>query len=328
MNDGMNDLISARRIFGLALISVSLLGGCLDSQDPLNDLPVAKVNDVVLTTKEFAEGLSEQLRGLDALAAKSPGNIKKAKQTVINDFINRAIVESWAHQNSISVDRNTLEAEVNLVRSQFPDDLSFRQSLATQNVSFEVWQERLKASLLDRKVAEAVTSKLTEPTEADAQNFYTSNKSNFTHKTQARLRQIVVPNQNDAERLYREVLKTKNLPELARKFSIAPEAKKGGDLGWIDKGTLDVFDGAFENSRLGVLKVVKSAYGFHIIEVLERRSEGSMSFPQVKTKILAQLRADRSQALFSTWLEERVRTAKVSVNDKVVEAVTVHTAEK
>lgn len=324
----MRSFLRNWRVLGPAFVLLAVQTGCLDSQDPLNDIPVAQVNDVVLTTREFAEGLSEQLRGLDALSAKSPANIKKAKQAVINTFINQAIVESWAKQNSISVDRDSLDAEVNLVRSQFPDDLSFRQSLATQNVSFETWQERLKSSLLDRKVAEAVSSKLTEPTDEDAQNFYTANKSNYSHKTQARLRQIVVSNQNDAERLYREVLKTKNLPELARKFSIAPEGKKGGDLGWMDKGVLDVFEEVFQNNRLGVLKVVKSAYGFHIIEVLERRGEGQLSFAQVKPQILRQLRADRSQALFATWLEERVRTAKVSVNDKVVEAVTVHTSEK
>lgn len=324
----MRSFLRNWRVLGPAFVLLAVQTGCLDSQDPLNDIPVAQVNDVVLTTREFAEGLSEQLRGLDALSTKSPANIKKAKQAVINTFINQAIVESWAKQNSISVDRDSLDAEVNLVRSQFPDDLSFRQSLATQNVSFETWQERLKSSLLDRKVAEAVSSKLTEPTDEDAQNFYTANKSNYSHKTQARLRQIVVSNQNDAERLYREVLKTKNLPELARKFSIAPEGKKGGDLGWMDKGVLDVFEEVFQNNRLGVLKVVKSAYGFHIIEVLERRGEGQLSFAQVKPQILRQLRADRSQALFATWLEERVRTAKVSVNDKVVEAVTVHTSEK
>ena len=290
-------------------------------------MPIAKVNDLTLTTKQFASDLLEQLRGLDPMAAKNPINVKKAKRSVLGAFINRAIVQSWADQNAISVTPAEVDAEVSAIRAQYPDDLSLRQSLADRNLSFEEWRTSLRHLILERKVSSLVTAKTTSPTEEELKNYYLVHKEEFRHKAQARLRQIVVSQQSDAERLYREALKSKNLTELARKFSITPEGRRGGDLGWVDRGTLEAFDAAFEGSRTGLLKVQKSPYGFHVIEVLERRPEGYLNFEQVKPRLMVQLKADRSQELFEAWLGERKQKARVSVNDKLVDAIGVHTSE-
>lgn len=55
------------------------------------------------------------------------------------------------------------------------------------------------------------------------------------------------------------------MADLAIKFSITPEGKQGGDLGWVEKGVMEGFDSAFSMKKVGQRSaVVKSPYGYQI----------------------------------------------------------------
>ena len=69
--------------------------------------------------------------------------------------------------------------------------------------------------------------------------------------------------------------KAAKFEELARLFSTDGAAAKGGDLGWLYPGdTVPEFEAAMNNLKLGeVSQPVESSFGFHLIEVLERKSD-------------------------------------------------------
>ena len=63
---------------------------------------------------------------------------------------------------------------------------------------------------------------------------------------------------------------------LARQYSEDPGSKmSGGDLGWTPSGTFTPeFESVMNNSELNeVSKPFKSQFGWHILEVLDRRNE-------------------------------------------------------
>jgi peptidyl-prolyl cis-trans isomerase SurA len=69
--------------------------------------------------------------------------------------------------------------------------------------------------------------------------------------------------------------KAATFEELARLFSNDGSASKGGDLGWLYPGdTVPEFESAMNGLKLGeVSGPVESSFGFHLIEVLERKSD-------------------------------------------------------
>ncbi len=73
----------------------------------------------------------------------------------------------------------------------------------------------------------------------------------------------------------REQIKSGKMPfeELAKKFSQDPSGREGGDLGWAKRGKfVPEFEAAaykLEPSELS--EVIESEFGFHIIQLLERR---------------------------------------------------------
>ena len=66
--------------------------------------------------------------------------------------------------------------------------------------------------------------------------------------------------------------KQKNFEELAGQFSTDPGSKdKGGDLGWFTEGRMvPEFNDACFNGKVGDMPIVKTQFGYHIIEILEK----------------------------------------------------------
>lgn len=62
---------------------------------------------------------------------------------------------------------------------------------------------------------------------------------------------------------------------LARLHSVDGSATRGGDLGWVHPGdTVPAFEEAINNLKPGeVSRPIKTQYGYHIIQVLDRRQE-------------------------------------------------------
>jgi peptidyl-prolyl cis-trans isomerase C len=61
--------------------------------------------------------------------------------------------------------------------------------------------------------------------------------------------------------------------EMARKYSLCPSARSGGDLGWFGKGRMvpEFEKAAFDAERGKIIGPVKTQFGYHLIRVLDRR---------------------------------------------------------
>ncbi|HZM48222.1 MAG TPA: peptidylprolyl isomerase [Burkholderiales bacterium] len=93
--------------------------------------------------------------------------------------------------------------------------------------------------------------------------------------------------------------------ELARAHSEDTSASKGGDLGWISPGdTVPDFERAMNDLKLGeVSNPVKSPFGWHLIQVLERRNE-DMSKERQRLNARMALRARKSDESYQEWVRQ------------------------
>ena len=91
--------------------------------------------------------------------------------------------------------------------------------------------------------------------------------------------------------------------ELARGNSEDASAVKGGDLGWLSPGdTVPEFERAMNELKPGeVSSPVKSPFGWHLIQVLERRNE-DMSRERQRLNARMALRARKSDEAYQEWV--------------------------
>ncbi len=314
-------------VFWGALLLLFLVGvanhfGWL-KRNPLNRIAIIKVNDHVLYAQEFSEKLAWGLKQYDVILAKDPKILEFEKDKILDEFINRSIVADWTKKHNIDIADKELDEALFEIRKNYPDDISFKQALSDSNQTLDNYKERLRYTLLQRKVFAYLSQKIGSPPDSELKDYYEKNKAAFVQKALVRLRQIVFEKEDAAQQLYHSLSSASSFADLAKKFSIAPEARNGGDTGWIERGTLEIFDRAF-NMRVGQRTgVLKSPYGFHIFEVTEKKPESYLKFEQARDNILRTVRASKEQALYTEWLEDQIRLAQVFKNPEALKAIQV-----
>ena len=107
------------------------------------------------------------------------------------------------------------------------------------------------------------------------------------------------------EGLYERIKNGGNFAELARLFSQDGSASKGGDLGWIYPGdTVPEFERAMNELKPGeVSRPVQSPFGFHLIEVLERRVQ-DVSSDRQRAAARQVLRERKMDEAYQDWLRQ------------------------
>lgn len=93
--------------------------------------------------------------------------------------------------------------------------------------------------------------------------------------------------------------------ELARLHSNDLTAAKGGDLGWLYQGdTVPEFEKAMDALKIGeISEPVRSPFGWHLIQVLERRTEDAS---KERRRLMARqaLRERKSDEAYQDWLRQ------------------------
>jgi parvulin-like peptidyl-prolyl isomerase len=308
-----------------ALVLCFLLTACFSQKTVIGKKVALKINNTEITTQEFADRLAQKLKNYDAIQVKDAANLEGAKKQTIEDLVMESLIQQYCAKTGITVSNDELEAEVNKIRTKYPDDNAFKGALTEEGMSFDRWKAGIKITLLQRKLIEHLSKDLPEPKDAEMKAYYEQNKKSFERPARIQLRQIVVATEDNAKRIYDDVVAGKDFAELAKKFSVAPEGENGGVTNWIEKGTLEVFDNAFKLKVGERSKIVKSPYGYHIYQVLKKENETKLNFDQAKASIRTALRERQEHQAFATWLEEQLKSSTVMRNDALIKAIQVTT---
>ncbi len=114
--------------------------------------------------------------------------------------------------------------------------------------------------------------------DAEVKDFYDKNQKEFSTKEQAHARHILLKTEQEALDIKAKLDAGEPFEALAKTFSQDPSAaQNGGDLGFFSKGDMvPEFElAAFTTELKKVTAPVKTQFGYHLIEVLERK-EGSV----------------------------------------------------
>lgn len=141
-----------------------------------------------------------------------------------------------------------------------------------------------------------------QPTQQQIQQYFTAHQSEYSVPEQSRSRHILISvPQGDAkadatakakaEDVMKQLQSGGNWNDLAKKFSDDPGSKNsGGELGFAQRGKMvPEFDNAIFTQKIGDIKIVKSQFGYHVIQVEERNAAHTQSLSEVLPTIQATL---------------------------------------
>lgn len=320
--------LKKRRFLCGILLSIVILEfpGCTWRNTQVADQTVIQIEDRSLNLKEFSDRLSRQLKNFDALSAKDPAQVDRARQSVTREYLIETLFSKFAAKNNIEITQSEWDQEVNEIRGGFPDDASFRRALAEENLSLAEWRDRIKFLMMQKRVFADFAKKYQPPTDDEIKKYYDENKERFHHPERIYLRQIVVDDLSKAQEILAETKKRK-FDELATQYSIAPEGKNGGLVGWVQRGSVDIFDKAFTIGIGNNSQVLESPYGFHIFRVEKKEPAGYTKVDELKPLISKILVGQKEQKEYTQWLDEQLRSTRVSINKDLINQLKVETRE-
>ena len=93
--------------------------------------------------------------------------------------------------------------------------------------------------------------------------------------------------------------------EMARQYSDDGSASSGGDLGWLNPGdTVPVFEKTMNELAIDEVSApVRSQFGWHLIQVIERRKQ-DMSKESKRLKARQEIRARKAEEAYEEWIRE------------------------
>ena len=277
----------------LTLTSFSLSAQSIDKIE-------AVLGDEIILTSEIE---SQYLQYL------SQGNIKSTeiRCQIVEDLLFQKLLVNQAKLDSLVVSNDEVEDEVNKRLSYFETQLGSVQKVedyfgkSKANIKLELGKV-IKDQFMAQKMQTKLTSSL-KVTPAEVKESYAllSDAEIPTMPTQVEVAQIVIKPEitDDQKDNIREKLNNfrdrvyngEDFKMLATLYSDDPgSAVKGGELGFVNRGDLvpEFERAAFRLKEGEISKVVESQFGYHIVQLIERRGEQiNVRHILIKTKVTA-----------------------------------------
>lgn len=261
-------VLLSRRVALSLILALLLFASCKRKPAVPPDV-IARVNDRMLTLADFKRHL-ERNAGTE-LAQLTP----EVASAMLDQFVEEIIVSEYAAAHGVEVPSDKI-AEA--VRTQAGTTVIEKRD--------EMRRERLIANL---------TTQIPEPAEAEVAAYYQQRQSEFRSGEEVRVRQILVNDESIAKDIQEKLKQGADFGELSAEYSRAPNAKRGGEIGFVSRGEVPkMFEDQIFSLRPGEISdIISTDSSYHIFKVEERRPPGVLDLQAATPVILARLREER-----------------------------------
>ncbi len=157
-----------------------------------------------------------------------------------------------------------------------------------------------------------------QPSQQQIQAYYNAHLSDYQQPEQAKSRHVLIqvaPNADaktdaaakaKAEDVLKQLKAGGNWNDIAKKYSDDPGSKgTGGELGFSQRGRMvPEFDKAIFSQKIGDIQIVKSQFGYHVVQVEDRQAAHTQPINEVLPQIQAQLIREGSAQAQQNYAEQ------------------------
>lgn len=248
------------------------------------------------------QGLSEIEELTDYPDGQSKSEpLETLKVRLMADLIERKLLFQYIRQDS-EFDINNPSRYVSCLE-QWQQSVAGSAELFSSKEDRKRLKDRIcEKDIIEQYLKEKIFTQISI-SNAEVQTYFKENRKEFSHPPKATIRQIVLPSEKEAKRVYARLV-PKHFEKVAREVSITPESENGGLIGPFVRGSMpSVFDVAFTMRKGEIRGILKSTYGFHIIKLEAKFSRKILSFEEAKPEIIKIIRKRKEEEEYRKWVE-------------------------
>ena len=263
---------------------IILLSQSVTAQDSIVlDKIIAKVGGEVIFHSDVEEQMAmmRERKGFPGLAERC---------LILESLMAQAMLVHYAKIDSVVVTEEEVDAEIDQrmeqILAMMNNDRKMFQEVYGQTVNEmrEQVKDDMKRKLLGDRMQQQILNSV-EVTPSEVQEYFNQiPKDSLPYfNAEVEIAEIVLhPEVNAEERakalqkinsVKEQLIAGGNFEELARKYSDDGSGREGGNLGWTSRGNFvpEFEAAAFQLEKDQLSDIVESEYGFHIIQLVDRR---------------------------------------------------------
>ncbi len=320
-----------KKLCGLAAIIACLLFSPLPVAAEIMDRVVASIGDDAITAFDVEKEGGALFRQIAATAAADERDerLAEARKKVLDSLIEKVLLLREAKRIDISVSDDEVDSAVEKVKTENKlTQEALLTALAREGITFDRYREEVRAQIVRSKVIDKRVRAVIDVSDEDILIYYERNRDEFSTDEEIRARHILflVPREAGEERRLAienraaEVLALVraggDFAELARTYSEGPSAPEGGELGFFRREDMvKAFSrAAFALEKGEISNLVLSPFGYHIIEVLDKRGGTALPFEEISQKIKARLYGEELNREIKAFIEQLKEEENVRIH--------------
>ncbi|MDA3851698.1 MAG: peptidylprolyl isomerase [Spirochaetaceae bacterium] len=252
------------------------------------------------------------------------------RQELLQGLVDQTLLRQKAEELNIEAAQEDIDEQYQSFLEQFDSEEEAQGFLDEQGYSVKELKRDMTVDLQVQKLLENELYPLADPNEEDVAAFYDEHPDYFVEPEQIQARHIIIALAADdteeqktlARKKIQDVLdlalQGEDFAELAKLHSEGPSAPQGGDLGWFRRGQMvaPFEEAAFVLDVGEISGIVETQFGFHIIQVEDKKEAGVTSLEDAASTIKDFMRQDKLPALYEEYLGNLTENAEIVYSSK------------
>ena len=288
---------SSRRLLAASSLGLCILLASCTNASTSSSAAIATVDGTDISRATFEKRLEASMT---------------ARQ-ILNQMIQSVLVDNYIASRNITVADSEVDAKLNEIKARYPAG-QFDTVLSQQGLTLDDVRKILRQQLGLQKAIDS-NAKISE---SDIAAYFNKNQAQFDQAEQVHARHILVDNLKTAQQVEADLKGGMKFEDAAKKYSTDQTNKaNGGDLGFFGrKQMVPEFEAAAFSQPVNVVgPPVKSPFGYHIIEVLERKPAVKATLASAHDAVKKALLAQQEQQQAPALLRDLQSKAKITIYD-------------
>ena len=309
----------------LALLFFTVATGCSKGASST----VATVDEAKITAAELDAAVDEFRRQFASQGQNIPDEQLPAfRVDVLENLIRKVALLNAAAAANVSAAPEDVEAEVEKIRAQFPDEEQFVEGLKAQGYTEEGLRKQITDDLTIAELINVEVLETIEVPEEEIVSFFNENSQYFVIPETVTGSHILIELAENAtsedtaaarekiDAILAELKAGADFAEMAKEKSEGPSGPSGGDLGAFGRGQMvpPFEEAAFALEPGEISDVVRSQFGFHVIHVREKEEGRTQSLDEVRDDITEYMRQTRGEDIVSAFIDQLVEASTIKRN--------------
>ncbi|MBI9077563.1 MAG: peptidylprolyl isomerase [Desulfatibacillum sp.] len=258
-----------------------------------------------------------------------PSELPAFKESMMESTIVAMLFYMEAKKEGIAPDASKVKDFIWGFQKRFASIANFEKGLEDLHVTPDQFTQVAQRYVMTQFFLDKKFDPLSKVAEEEARDYYEHNQENFVQPALIRASHILLKFEDGkedgteekalekAKKILRQLKNGENFAAIAREYSDCPSKKRGGDLGYLQKGDLakaklKPLEEVVFSMKIGqVSEPVESIYGYHLLFVEDKVPSALLSFDEVRDRLMEKMTQDRKVNLILQYGLELKQNAAI-----------------